>query len=685
MSNFEDLKKIEEKINSIKLEINSLYSEDNCDELFKAKANSLQNELYNLQQELNNLNRIKNSTYVQQTIQKKTYIQREIPKMPTVPKKELSFEQFLGKNLMGIIASILIFIGVVFFAALVLPYLGEVPKFLLMMVFSIGLLTFGSLKLRKEVNNLYLSVSGCGLGAVFISLFIGNIYFKMIPDIPLFIALLAWMAIVFYLSRYKSTLFIIIGEVGLLVSVVFSMFMQFESLLKPTMILVYILICQGSFLLFKKNENDFGYIFQVIVNNIILLTYSFCMYFNFFSSGIDFLGVINIALITIIWGICYIVPFIRDNYSLGTKIFSTFFNFLMFIGIISIVCFDSSWAFILILSITSIVCIEKYFTNNNHISLKYLFSAGVTISLFLLLAAGMKEFGLLYFFLLFTFYGAMFLYGRVVNDEYKIISLSFLNILNVIGIFEIVEFSSYFYVLSYMIFAFIIEGIICYFINNTDEKYVCRNCFYMLPFLTILCFYKNCISFVDDNQIFVIFCFVLTLVIEFLFKFINLINNKTALNINLTINGICMGLLSSLILDSSYNKVVLIVLAIFFFSLNLSNIVRTYGNKFCFYIGFKYLVLIALILNTLDAISVVYSIVFLIISIVFIVIGMKLRIKEFRLFGLILSLFSISKLVLFDISYENATLRAFSFIVCGILCFLISFLYNKLEQKINID
>jgi uncharacterized membrane protein len=59
------------------------------------------------------------------------------------------------------------------------------------------------------------------------------------------------------------------------------------------------------------------------------------------------------------------------------------------------------------------------------------------------------------------------------------------------------------------------------------------------------------------------------------------------------------------------------------------------------------------------------------------------NIKAFRLYGLYLSIFSVFKLLLFDIAASNSLLRVFSFIGAGILCFIIVWFYNKMSENDN--
>ncbi|MBD5457743.1 MAG: DUF2339 domain-containing protein [Lachnospiraceae bacterium] len=57
--------------------------------------------------------------------------------------------------------------------------------------------------------------------------------------------------------------------------------------------------------------------------------------------------------------------------------------------------------------------------------------------------------------------------------------------------------------------------------------------------------------------------------------------------------------------------------------------------------------------------------------------------SAFRLYGLILFMTSVFKLIMIDIKYDSTLENAISFFVSGILCFIISFLYNKIDHSLK--
>ena len=84
------------------------------------------------------------------------------------------------KNVLGIVASILVFLGIVFLGVLVVPYLGDGFRCALMYLVSLAFLVLGfALSLRRR-SPLSLAVLGTGAGALFISVLMTRVHFG--PD-----------------------------------------------------------------------------------------------------------------------------------------------------------------------------------------------------------------------------------------------------------------------------------------------------------------------------------------------------------------------------------------------------------------------------------------------------------------------------------------------------------------------
>ena len=100
--------------------------------------------------------------------------------------------------------------------------------------------------------------------------------------------------------------------------------------------------------------------------------------------------------------------------------------------------------------------------------------------------------------------------------------------------------------------------------------------------------------------------------------------------------------------------------------------------KFTIYIN----VIIGAFIGWYD-IGYIYSIVCLLISICSIIIGFNKRVKSFRLYGLILAILSVLKLVMIDMTAYNPDFLMFGFIISGLLCFGIVWIYNKMSKSIE--
>ena len=73
---------------------------------------------------------------------------------------------------MGVLASILIFAGLTLFATAVNDYISDAVKMLVILVVSVALFVVGLIGKQKKHNPFFMSLAGCGIGAIFISIFL---------------------------------------------------------------------------------------------------------------------------------------------------------------------------------------------------------------------------------------------------------------------------------------------------------------------------------------------------------------------------------------------------------------------------------------------------------------------------------------------------------------------------------
>ena len=129
-------------------------------------------------------------------------------------------------------------------------------------------------------------------------------------------------------------------------------------------------------------------------------------------------------------------------------------------------------------------------------------------------------------------------------------------------------------------------------------------------------------------------------------------------------------------------KLTVILLSVLLFFINSKRLLPR--HKYAgYYITLKYTALMLIILSSFDVVNYAVSICLLVFAIISIVAGFYKDMIAFRLYGLVLSMISIFKLLMIDIKYDSTIENAISFFVSGVLCFVISFIYNRIDGKLR--
>lgn len=136
--------------------------------------------------------------------------------------------------------------------------------------------------------------------------------------------------------------------------------------------------------------------------------------------------------------------------------------------------------------------------------------------------------------------------------------------------------------------------------------------------------------------------------------------------------------------------IVTVLICLLCLMLSLINVKKLYlhfknSSFISIYSGFKYTILLLLIMLRFSVVSYGISIVGILLSTIFVVIGFRYLHKSLRLYGLALSMICVLKLLFFDLTFDNAFYRPISFLIAGILLFLISFIYFRLEKSSLVD
>ena len=638
--------------------------------------------------------------------------QSEIPLPHNKANKPKDLENMIGKSWMGIFASILIFISFILFATLLAPFITDTIKMIAMYVVSIMLTAFGLLKLRKNNNKLYLAISGCGVGAVYISLLLTNLYFKAIGDIALYVFILVWAVFVCYLSKWQDRIFQIIGQCGIMISLFFGVVLCVEEFDHAMMFLLSLFFVVTASIFYVTNySREFH---KNVVNNVFNCINVFQIWVGAYSLRPAFswaawaeapgynrnwwaeYKVEAIAGIMLLFLILQFILFLAAKLkekNIGFGVFMIINTILMMLYISNMTyrtIFWDIWDTIrgiiyIIIGAALLVVIEKKFENRKDDG-KVLIQC-FTLPIFIISVSMIPFFrshiGVSFVMILFILLGYykddcvykyMSLLTAVIyclsylkySVEYLCLGLLFFAVLGVCMYVKKEQYSGIFKQLSYVTGFFFIIISLTYVLGDLNVSYDVDMTI-MLTVVSVLNMFAMKSRFVKD--------------------FKTLQTEKHSVNVTRTINAILMvaSLYKVMAVDNEICHFILVLLAILIFMVNTKSLVEQYKTMWSgIYVGVKLTILIVTILCSYEAANYVISISAFLFAIISIVLGFRFYVKSFRIYGLFLSMLSVAKLILIDISYDNTLGHALSFFICGILCFVISMIYHLIDKKLQV-
>lgn len=632
--------------------------------------------------------------------------------MPPVPPQEkrqsdnkgaksMDLENIIGKSWMGIFASVLIFVSFILFATLLAPFITDTIKMTAMYLVSISFMVFGLIKLKKHHNRLYLAISSCGVGAVYISLFLTNLYFKAMGDTTLYLFILIWAVFVCYLSRWRDRVFQIIGQCGITIAVFFGIILCADTQDAARFLLLGLFFAVTAAVFYVSSysrefhKNIVNNIFNVI--NLFLLLIGFCMMDapRLFSgeklSGgwssyfIEITGFV-ILLFLLLQFILFLFSTLKENnagfglFMNGNTILTMLFIFRMTYGAEN----SLRGALYLGIGFLLLAVIERKFADRKDDGrlLMQLFVLPLFILSVYMISFFQDHIGLSLIMILFV------LLGYRQNDAvYKYGSL----VMAVIYCFADMK-----YPMEHLCLGLLFFAIFAVFIYLKKEQYHIsyKLCAYFIGLLFVSIGLYNLLDGADINRdvsrtvIFTIAALLNILASKSIFikDFQTMQTEEISAGATRITNGLFMAYSLYVITDTDNDicHFILVLLAVVLFMANTKNLLERHNGMWPgIYIGIKLTVLVITILSSYDTVNYVISISVFVFAIISIIIGFKFNFKSFRIYGLILSLISVAKLILVDISYDNTLGHALSFFVCGILCFVISMIYHLIDKKVT--
>ncbi len=601
-------------------------------------------------------------------------------------KKDL--EKTVGKSLMGIFASVLIFISLILFATLLLPYFTDTLKMLTTYVVSFTFLGIGLSKMKKDkTNKFYVALTGCGIGALYISLLLSNIYFKVLGDIPLYVLICVWGIGVCLFAKQKSTIFRIIGELGITIAVIFGcvLCMNNEDAAKMLALIIFYTISSAVFYFVHFEREFFDNLVHHISNviNVYMLTASTFVIvghgLNHFEAWL-MLVIVFISLGSTLWH-----SLEKESISFGA--FATAYAFTLYQMLEEMLV--DSMVFSIVTYVVMVILLVLYeWKHASRREGKYIVQ---TFLLIMATAAVMREGDLYYYGMVPLLILPALLYGFFRRNQvckYGSLVMLFLYTFETHAYTQIPHF------LLGCVAIITGFGLIMW----KREQYS-RIFKYSLHVLTLL-FLVVCVSDmavelgtvqwrkgdgpgICNYMLFTLFN--IGMMKSFFGK-----NLATGENENQAVYNIAnmLSMLFGTIMIASVENglwhILLILTVLGAFMINSKRFLDKRESLVPgIYVGVKFTILMIVILESFDSANYVVSIACLLLAITGIVLGFVAEYKSLRIFGLLLSMISIFKLIMVDIRYDNTLGHALSFFGSGILCFVISLIYNYIDKRFS--
>lgn len=157
-------------------------------------------------------------------------------------KSASKFEENLGGKVMGIVAAVLVFVGLFLFGSMLYERLGDVARVAILFVVSFFILGLGLFLERKRKSWFTTSLVGCGFGTIYISLFLTALYFGMFEVEVLYLLLFFWLlGTGLYVFLRESFTVALLGQVGIAFSVIFGC-LGAESKSQFTFLCIYFVV-----------------------------------------------------------------------------------------------------------------------------------------------------------------------------------------------------------------------------------------------------------------------------------------------------------------------------------------------------------------------------------------------------------------------------------------------------------
>lgn len=614
------------------------------------------------------------------------------------------YEKMFGKNFMGIFASVLIFISLIIFATLVLPYLSNTIKMIGLYIVCFAILGAGLILYKKKPENkFYIALIGCGAGSLYITLLLSDLYFKVIGDITLYIFILVWAVFVKYLTKYKNLVFTIIGQSGIFISTILgtALCVREQDIAKFFVLVVFYIISSFVYSNFSRQYLKFLLSGKESVSEPAQMQFFYednlcshiCKPLNITVFMLGFTAFIKPGgfELTSIFLLMFYLLF--EYYFAYKEICRSgiAFELLTIVNSVLLVCLfnvtqvlseDYSYILLYIVSIAVLFYVNRKKTN-------YTIVSEICCFIMIYLGSYGNPFIRNHLYAYITIIPFM-IYGKLKDKKQYLYA----------GIAYIAEFlfiimslsSNYFLKIESLIMIFVVYAVFLYVCRNLELPAFKIMGYLILCFITMLCIddvaHHSMYRYNDTHITNIEYIGIkASLIPFFVIALIHLILNKLEYFGKEAAIERMMYIVTAILMITGctemYNEVwrlPVILITILLFISNSKKLLQKH-EYVGYYIAFKYTTLMVCILTSYHTVDYAISICLLLFAIASIIAGFYKDTSSFRLYGLVLSMISIIKLIMIDIHYDSTLENAVSFFVSGVLCFIISFIYHKIDTS----
>lgn len=606
----------------------------------------------------------------------------EVQRHKPVVKDNSSVEKTFGIKVMAVLASLLVFVSLILFGSLIYEYIPEVGKIGIMALISGIFAVTGLVNMKKSTHKvLFSAFAGCGIGGLYITIFVAAFLLESIHLVSMLVMLGIWTVFVMILSRFMSKMFTYICYAGVAITSVYFGYFGEGS---PVAIIFYFV---SVLLLFALNYSgsfakDAFFLIQLPVAAVVLVLFYEKFMWVFIAMAV-MLAVVKLAQLFVYKVNRKDVPFI------------IIFDVLTYAGILII----------------------SFGLKDNFRGINYIFEVVAAVFVLIAVVTGLKY------------------YKKTDVLYYPVFYLTAISLV----VIPYCDFVTKYIGASVFMLALLVAGLLT---ENRHFKYVGYSYFIIYAFqmggsmgidapITILvmlvavalvfAFNRVKYSMADKYAavvgVLILICELCTFdylnhpTVFMLLAIVSLVinnrwfntNPKTGENENASLiiayilNASLMIFGSILMLECECNMrivkdiedscllsiMIIALLTIAMFAINSAELFKQSSKEPAVgvYICFKFTWLVWVILSRLEAQAYTVSLAGMAIALACIILGFSLKKKPFRLYGLVLSIICVIKLVLIDIEYNYVIMKPLSYLLAGVLCFGISWIYSRIEKK----